>query len=424
MASENLCRPGETGPVQRLRIGFFVDTYLPMIDGVAMVVDNYAKHLSRFAEVTVFTATVDKSFNDNHSYRVVRCKSAKLPSFDYVLPLPNFDSDFINELERTNLDIVHIHSPFFVGQLGLRYARRRNIPVVATIHSQYKSDFRRALKCELLTKPAMRRVMRLYNSADECWTVNAGMRRVYLQEYGGRNIPKIHCNATDMLPCENVAECRARVNSRYGLGEDEKVFLFVGRLNILKNILFIVDALKIVRDSCPVPFKMLFVGAGRDVDMLRERISETGMDDRIILCGGIHDRKELAEIYARADLFLFPSLYDANSLVQIEAASQRTPTLFIRGAVTGSTVTDNVNGFLAENSAEAYAKRIIEIISDEDLLQKVSEGAFRDLYRTWDEAVAAVYEDYLRLIREHRAGNSAFKNRRRFYGRRESVFKA
>jgi len=409
------CGLEKTDCGRRLRIGLFVDTFLPMLDGVVMVVDNYAKHISRFADVTVFTTTIDKSFKDNHSYRVVRCKSAKLPSLEYVMPLPDLDLNFKNELEKANLDIVHIHSPFFVGQLGLRYAKKHNIPVVATIHSQYKSDFHRALRYEFLTKPAMYNVIRLYNKADECWTVNAGMRRVYLQEYGGRNIPKIRCNATDMRPCGNPAECRERVNSRYGLSDDEKVFLFVGRLNILKNILFIVDALKIVRENCPIPFKMLFVGSGRDEDRLRARICETGMEDRIILCGRINDRKELAEIYARADLFLFPSLYDANSLVQIEAASQRTPTLFIEGAVTGSSVTDNVNGFTAENSAEAYAKRIIEIVSDEELLRKVSEGAFRDLYRTWDEAVAIVFADYHRLVREHEAGNSAFNRRGRFY---------
>lgn len=423
MIAEKLCGL-ENPDCRRLKIGFFVDTYLPMLDGVVMVVDNYAKHISRFADVTVFTTTIDKSFKDNHSYRVVRCKSAKFPSLEYVMPLPDLDLYFKNELEKANLDIVHIHSPFFVGQLGLRYARKHNIPVVATIHSQYKSDFHRALKYEFLTKPAMYNVIRLYNSADECWTVNSGMRRVYLQDYGGRNVPKIRCNATDMLPCENIEECRERVNSKYGLSDTEKVFLFVGRLNILKNILFIVDALKIVRENCSIPFKMLFVGSGRDEDRLRERICETGMEDKILLCGRIHDRNELAEIYARADLFLFPSLYDANSLVQIEAASQRTPTLFIGGAVTGSSVVDKVNGFLADNSVEDYAKRIIEIISDEQLCKKVSEGAFRDLYKAWDDAVAAAFNDYQRLIRQHMSKNTTQKRRRTFNKKRQSFYKA
>ena len=38
----------------------------------------------------------------------------------------------------------------------------------------------------------------------------------------------------------------------------------------------------------------------------------------------VKDRELLASIYERADLFLFPSLYDASSIVQIEAALQKT----------------------------------------------------------------------------------------------------
>ena len=38
----------------RLKIALFIDTYFPMIDGVVMVVDNYAKRLQEYADVTVF----------------------------------------------------------------------------------------------------------------------------------------------------------------------------------------------------------------------------------------------------------------------------------------------------------------------------------------------------------------------------------
>ena len=50
------------------------------------------------------------------------------------------------------------------------------------------------------------------------------------------------------------------------------------------------------------------------------------------------DRELLKSIYYRATLFLFPSLFDSSSLVQIEAASQETPTIFIEGSVTSDTV--------------------------------------------------------------------------------------
>ena len=39
---------------KRLKIAMVIDTYFPMIDGVVMVVDNYAKRLQKYADVTVF----------------------------------------------------------------------------------------------------------------------------------------------------------------------------------------------------------------------------------------------------------------------------------------------------------------------------------------------------------------------------------
>ena len=97
-------------------------------------------------------------------------------------------------------------------------------------------------------------------------------------------------------------------------------------------------------------------------------------------------------------MFLFPSLYDASSIVQIEAASQHTPTLFLKDAATAATVTDNVNGFLEENDVNKYAKRIEEIICNQELYKNVCERAYIDLYKNWDDTIKEVYSIYMQFI--------------------------
>ena len=120
----------------------------------------------------------------------------------------------------------------------------------------------------------------------------------------------------------------------------------------------------------------------------------------------VHDmeqlREELAKYYARADLFLFPSLYDASSIVQIESATQKTPGVFLKGSATSATVTDNVNGFISENTIGAYSDKIIEVMNNDKLLNKVKENAFIDLYVTWDKKVDEVYRIYLEKIKENK----------------------
>ena len=136
----------------KLTIGLFIDTYYPMIDGVISVVDKYAKRLLKYGDVIVFAPEVPgQKFDDSKlEYKVVRCKSIKMPIVDYSLPLPRFDKNFKKQLKKYDLDIVHIHSPFTIGKMGINYAKKRNIPVVATMHSQFKLDFLRAVKINVM----------------------------------------------------------------------------------------------------------------------------------------------------------------------------------------------------------------------------------------------------------------------------------
>ena len=120
--------------------------------------------------------------------------------------------------------------------------------------------------------------------------------------------------------------------------------------------------------------------------------------DKVIFVGNITDRELVAKYFAAADLFLFPSLYDASSIVQIEAASQSLPGLFLKGAATTANVIDNENGFLENNDIKDYANRIVEVLKDRKLLDRVSNNAFKELYVNWDMKIDEVYKLYLDLI--------------------------
>lgn len=387
--------------MKKITVGLFNDSFFPLTDGVIMVVDNYARRLSNFCNVIVFVPNyLFSKFDDTTlPYKVVRCYSLDVPFLDYSLPIPKLDYKFIRNLNKYKLDIVHIHSPFSLGVAGLKYAKRHHIPCIATMHSQFKRDFKRALKSEMLANKFTYKLMKVYNKCDLCFAVNKEVARIYFEEYHYKTMPRVLLNATDMEPVEDNNKTYKELDKKYNIKWNVKVFLFVGRLNILKNILFIVDSLSVLKKKKPsLKFKMLFVGVGQDEDKLKERIKELNLEKEVLLVGKIKDRIELASIYKRADLFLFPSVYDASSLVQIEAASQKTPGVFLKNTATSSTITDNVNGFLSDETVGAYSDKIIEVMENKGLYKKVSDNAYYDLYRSWDKAVEEIYEIYKDLI--------------------------
>lgn len=383
--------------MKKLKVGLFIDTWYPMVDGVIMVVDNYAKRLNKFCDVTVFTVNARGKDTTTHEYNVVKCKSLPILSLDYDIPLAKLDRKFKQELDKSKLDIVHIHSPFFIGKMGVQYAKKNNIPVVATMHSQYKQDFYKATHSKMLTKMLLKNIMNVFNKCDEYYAVNEKIAEIFYG-YGSKHMPLVQRNGTDFTFDNNKLELSNTINDMYNLKKNEKVFLFVGRLIKLKNIFFILDSLKILKEK-GMQFKMFYVGSGPDSERLSAKIKEYKMEDCVILTGKITDRNLMKAFYARANLFLFPSLYDASSLVQIEAASQKTPTLFIKDAPTSYTITAETNGYISDNDVNKYAEKILQIFSNEKHHDQICENAQRDLHITWDDCVSEMYNKYIEIIK-------------------------
>jgi len=384
-----------------MKVGLFIDTWYPMVDGVIKVVDNYARRLVKYCDVVVFcpeTRGFDKVEDQLLPYQVVRCTSLPLINYDYDIPAPALDPLFELQLIKSGIDIVHIHSPFAVGLAGVLYAKLHKLPVVATLHSQYKQDLEKPLKFKPALKVALDSLMRVFNACDECWAVNAGIKDLYENEYGLTAPCKVRLNATDHRPVVDPAEAARTVNETYGIPADATVFLFVGRINFIKNIDFTIRALARAKELGLKNFRMLFVGKGQDEDKLAELVYDQGLSEEVVMCGLVSGREMLEKLYSRAKLFLFPSLYDANSLVQIEAACQGTPTVFLKGARTAATVTPGVNGYVSERDEDAYARMILDILADDEGYARISAAAQRELYLNWDDVVRDVYADYCAFL--------------------------
>ncbi len=324
-----------------------------------------------------------------------------MPGTDYGAPMPFFSRSFKKALDRSELDIVHIHSPFTVGKEGVKYARKHNIPVIATIHSQYDRDLKKGVGMGIRYKISLAFLMKTFNSVDKCYSVNQKTGEHFIEELGLKTPCAVLRNASELQPVESKRAAYKLVNETFGLKENEKVYLYVGRIDFIKNLEFLVEALSVLKQNGR-QFKMLFVGDGHDSEPLTALVEEKGLIENVVFCGRITDKDLLSAIYARARLLLFPSLYDTNSLVQLEASGQNTPAVFIKGSITASTTIDNVNAFWSEDDPVSYAEKVMQIEDDKDLYSSVAKGAKRDLFLTWQKSVAFARKTYEKHIKEYK----------------------
>ena len=386
---------------KRLKIGIFMDNFYPSIDGVVLVVDNLAKMLSKFNDVTVivpYSSSYDEDFI--RPYKVIRISSFHIISTEYRIgKIKTRFSKVYQNLLNEKFDVIHIHSPFTIGRLGLKIAKKQNIPSIATMHTRFDFEVRKIIDNKFIVNSVIKKIIKVYNDCDKCIAVNNAMINVY-KSYGYKYNPVVIYNGTDLLPLKNKEKNIKMINKLYDLDEDEIVFLFVGRITEIKNIFFILDSLKLLKDS-GFKFKMIFVGSGPDERKLKLKIEKYNMHSDVILTGKITDRLILSSVYARADLLLFPSLFDASSLVQIEAAVNETPGLFIESSVTADTIINDVNGFTSKLDLTLYKNRIIDIISNRKLLKNVSIKSKKMLAKNWASIADETYNLYLNEINKN-----------------------
>ena len=269
------------------------------------------------------------------------------------------------------------------------------------MHTRFDFEIRRIIDKDTVVNQIIKRLIKVYNNCDHCIAINQAMIKVF-KDYGYTGTPTIIYNGTDLKPLKKVEENIEKVNQKFNLKSDEFVFLFVGRITSIKNIFFILESLKLLKQD-NFPFKMIYVGSGPDENKLKKKIKEYKMENDIIMTGKIMNRTLLSSIYKRANLFLFPSLFDASSLVQIEAAVNETPGLFIENSVTADTVTNNVNGFTCELDETKYKEKIKEIMNNPQKLKKVAINARKMLGKNWDEIAKETYQLYLKEIEKKQA---------------------
>ena len=383
---------------KEVTVAHFDDSYFPVMDGVAIAVDNHAKILNDMGnESFVVTIKLDGANDSEYPYKIYRSKSLKNPTNKiYRWPIIMVDFEFKKQLKEKKIDIIHLHSPFMVGHYGLRLARKKKIPVFATFHTKFQDDLMEALHSKILTKIVLGYVIRLFNKCDYVITVTEYAKRV-LYSYGYKGDIYVIPNGCDLKKPENPKAIIKEIRNEYQIKPEEDLMLFVGAQNYKKNIKLIFKSLAIYKKQNK-PFKMLMVGEGCHEEALKKYGESLGLKDNIIYTGKILDREKVAKLYTAANLFVFPSMYDTFALVVREAAVCETASVVVKETGPAESIVDGVNGFLTENNAEDLASKISFALGDKDNLAKVAKEAMNTLPITWEEVVAQVSELYHEAI--------------------------
>lgn len=379
-------------------VGIFNDTFPPIMDGVAVCVNNYAYWLNKGNwQSCVVTPDIPK-YKDDTDFTIFRYPSIPfIMRKPYRIGLPDLNPLMVKDISGQPYDIIHSHCPFTSGQLGLRIAKAHRVPLVATFHTKFRDNFEQVIPSKKIVDILVRQVISYFDAADEVWIPQASVVET-LREYGYKGKVEIVENGVDVDKQVNVLINKYESKKRLNLKQTDFVLLFVGQHIWEKNLRFLMEALYMLRD---VNFKMFFIGTGYAEKELRMLAEELHLRDKITFVGPVLDRHLLKQYYAAADLFLFPSLYDNAPLVVREAASMGTPSLLLKESTCAGIIQDNLNGFLARYNKADYAAKIRGLHTQRPLIEKVGLTSVDTICRSWEDILEEVKDRYASLIKRY-----------------------
>lgn len=381
-----------------LNICLVLDTYFPIIDGVVRTVDQYAREMTKLGH-KVLVVVPDLGGNDDSKlpYEVYRMPLMKLRSIPFDTVKPFMNRKIKKYFKSRNFDVIHCHSPMFLGMMMQRFGRKYKIPVFTTFHSKYYDDTINVTHSKLLAYLMVKIILHFYHRVDRVWACSASTAET-LRSYGYNGHIGVMENGVEEMPRGNIEEYTKEAAELYRIPTDKRLFLFVGQQIWHKNLKLVLDTTKKLSesDNC---YHTVIVGTGYDEDAIKQYAQDIGISDKVTFVGKIRSRKTLFGLYKLCDIFFFPSLYDNAPLVVREAALAELPSLLVAGSNAAEIIVDGENGYLADNNVESMTARIKQAYEDKNM-KEIGKKAAETIPIPWKEIVQRVIERYI-LETEH-----------------------
>jgi phosphatidylinositol alpha 1,6-mannosyltransferase len=377
-----------------LRIALFSGNYNYVRDGANQALNRLVGYLLRQgAKVRIYAPTVDKpAFPATGD--LVSVPAFKIPTREEYRVPRALTKEVRADLEAFAPNVIHVASPDIVAHRAVTWARKRGIPAVASVHTRFET-YLQYYRLQWL-EPAVRALLRrFYRRCDAIVAPAESTAAILRAQRMGSDI-SIWTRGVDRDQF-NPERRDLGWRRKHGLGDEEMVVAFLGRVVMEKGLDVFSDAIDAARER-GVALKVLVIGDGPARPLFEQRLPDA-------LFTGQLTGAELAKALASADLFLNPSVTEAFGNVTLEAMACGLPVIAAAASGTTSLVRDGDTGTLVEpRDIAAYADALQAYAGDPELRRR--HGAAGLAYaRTmdWDSINAAVLRVYLRVAGKREA---------------------
>jgi len=377
-----------------MRIGFDVRPFLKEETGVGIYCRKLLFHLAqidRSNEYFLFSSSLKDRFPfqkipsfSKKEFRHFRFPVKLVNQFWYKLSWPPLDYFF-----RTDLDLTHSPTPLILPTKGKK---------IVTVYDLFFLDFPHMTDRET-RKNFVTRIKDSLLRAEGVVAISEFTRNQLLEKFGldEKKVKVIYLGLDREFHTDISSEEKEQVRKKFSL--PPSFILFVGALEPRKNLMSLIEALKIVHGKHK-KIPLVIVGReGLDCKNLEQKIDQLELRAWVKMTGYLPD-EEVKALYRLASVFAFPSLCEGFGLPLLESMASGLPVAASERSAMPEIAQDAALYFRPEEP-EDMADKLILALQDEELRKTLREkGKKRALDFDWHTTAAETLSFYESLFRK------------------------
>ena len=266
-------------------------------------------------------------------------------------------------------DIVHLQDLISVHAIATaKYCKKHDIPYVLTTHGSIPWPIEEGCLKRLFGVTFGYKILR---DASKVIAINKTEAEQCRKLDENKNKIEIVPNGIDLSEYDNLPE-KGDFRKKYGIGNNERMILYLGRIHKIKGIDLLVRAFADLINKELNNVKLVLVGPDDGYQSaLEELIQSLKVDDKVLFTGFVTNEEKMAA-FVDADVFVNPRTDEIFGIVFLEACACGTPVICSRGCGIADII-DGKTGFAVPYDKDQLRDAIIKILSDKELRRRFGE---------------------------------------------------
>ena len=303
-------------------------------------------------------------------------------------------------------DIIHIHEHRQTLAIFASYfARKNNIPYVVQAHGSVLPFFQKEGLKNIFDKVFGFKIL---HNASCVFALTEVEKEQYLKRGVDEDKIEIVPLGINLDEYENLPDY-GKFRSKFNIGENDKLILFVGRIHEIKGLGLLIDSFNdlinqhnenhSLEASSSSSIKLAIVGPDDGyLVKLEDKIKEYSLEDNVIITGLLY-KEEKQEALVDCDLFVMPSKYESFTTSGLEAMACSKPLVLTKNNHIHDWVDGNV-GLACDDNKDSLREAIEKVLFDEDLsliFARNGQKLIKEKYN-WDiinDQILEIYNRYL-----------------------------